>query len=272
MFKFLSFRQETVNEFHIPADADDTFVNIGLGGLLEKSKHKTSYSKWQQDNPDIVIPIKAGTDYSYQPFGTNIDTSLIDPRSYFYLRNFLYEKQNHSAKVALPTTWMVSFSDNAKLVDKNVRMPFNLDNIDLTVSANVLYGITAATLSNWTLGSPQDWFDGQMYSDIVDMLIYELSHNFTNRPDLALTYYPSKFVFYWFTSRTLQLLNAASLTRKLPFPQMDDALSNLKSYLRSNFTDALLKEAIHDDSVAYYDDFLGGGDKDILGKDSHSCP
>jgi len=67
-----------VNEFHIPVDADDTFVNIGLGGLLEKSKYKTSYSKWQQDNPDIVIPIKAGTDYSYQPFGTNIDTSLID--------------------------------------------------------------------------------------------------------------------------------------------------------------------------------------------------
>ena len=31
-------RQEVVNEFHIPADADDTFVNIRLGGLLEKYK------------------------------------------------------------------------------------------------------------------------------------------------------------------------------------------------------------------------------------------
>ena len=157
---------------------------------------------------------------------------------------------------------MVSFSENAKLVDKKVRMPFNLNNVDLTVSANVLYGITAAALSNWTLGT----LDGQMYSDIVDMLIYELSHNFTNRPDLALTYYPSKFVFFWFTSRTLQLLKAASLSRKLPFSRMDDALYDLESYLRSNFTDALLKEAIHDESVAYYDDFLGGDDKDIFGK------
>jgi len=97
--------------------------------------------------------------------------------------------------------------------------------------------------------------DKHSYSDIVDILIYG--------PDLALTYYPSKLVFYWFTSHTLQLLKAVSLPRMIPFQQMDD---DLESHLRSNFTDALLKEAIHN-AVAYYDNFLGGGDKNIFGKD-----
>ena len=273
MILMLSLRQEAVNEFHIPADADDTFVNIGLGGLLETSKYKTSYSKWRQDNPNITIPLKAGTDYNYQPFGpqsTDINKGLVDPRSYFYLRNFLYERQNQSAySLSLPTTWMISFTENTKLVSDKIRMPFNINNIDLTVSANVLYGITAAALSNWTLGT--DWFNGDMYSDIVDMLIYETSHNFTNRPDLALTYYPSKFVFYWFTSRTSQLLKAASLVGKLPFYEMQNALNKLEPYLRNNLTNALLKEAVYDKSLAYYDDFLGGGDKDIFGKGIHSC-
>jgi len=273
MICMLSLRQEEVNEFHIPADADDTFVNIGLGGLLEKSKYETAYSKWQQDNPNIDIPIKAGTEYNYQPFGpqsTDINKGLVDPRSYFYLRNFLYERQNQSAySLSLPTTWMISFTENAKLGSDKIRMPFNLDNIDMTVSANVLYGLTAAALSNWTLDT--DWFDEGMYSDIVDMFIYEMSHNFTNRPDLALTYYPSKFVFYWFTSRTSQLLKAASLVRKLPFSAMQNALNKLEPYLRSNLTNALLKEAVYNKSLAYYDDFLGNGDKDIFGKYLHSC-
>ena len=98
-----------------------------------------------------------------------------------------------------------------------------------------------------------------------------MSHNFTNRLDLALTYYPSKFVFYWFTSCVSQLLKAASLVGKLPFYEMQNALNKLEPYSRNSLTNVLLKEAVYDKSLAYYDDFLGGGDKDIFGNDKHSC-
>jgi len=253
--------------FHIPADADDTFVNMGLGSLLQKYKyHDTVYSKWLQANPHISNPIKKLLQYSYQPFGYNLNNSIIDPRSYFYLRNFLYENEKlGNTDLKLPPTWMISFYKNILLVDKEVRMPFNLNNIDLTVSANVLYGITAAVLSN--MDNPDFWFDAEvqtLYQNIIDMITYELQSNLSSRPDLALTYYPSKYVFYWFTSRTLQLLKASD--QPLMYAIMEKASRDLESLLRGNFTDALIKSAVHDKSgLVFYDDFLGNGDKDLFG-------
>ena len=144
-------------------------------------------------------------------------------------------------------------------------MPFNLNNVDLTVSANVLYGLTAAVLSN--MDTPELWFDSDMqtlYQSIISMITYELQSNFSSRPDLALTYYPSKFVFYWFTSRTLQLLKSSD--GQLTYPVMKKASRDLEALLRGNFTNALIKSAVHDESgLAYYDEFLGDDDKDLFG-------
>ena len=260
-------RQEDVNEFHIPADADDTFVNIGLGSLLHKYKdHDTAYSKWLQANPHISTAIINLLNYSYQPFGDTFDNRIIDPRSYFYLRNFLYKSENlRINNLKLPATWMMSFNENVLLYDKQVRMPFNLNNVDLTVSANVLYGLTAAVLSD--LDNPELWFDADvqmLYQSIVDMIIYELQSNLSSRPDLALTYYPSKFVFYWIMSRTLQLLKSSD--RQIMYAVMEEASRDLETLLRSNFTDTLIKLAVHDEyGLAYYDEFLGDDDKDLFG-------
>lgn len=205
--------------------------------------------------------------YSYNPFGETLNNSIIDPRTYFYLRNYLYEKQNPwTVDLRLPVTWMIGFYENIALVDKKVRMPFNLNNIDLTVSANVLYGLTAAILSN--MDEPELWFNTEvqfLYWSITDMITYELRSNFSSRPDLALTYYPSKYVFYWFTSRTLQLLRSAD--GQLKYTVMQEASHKLESVLRNNLTDTLIKSAIHDTSgLAYYDDFLGDSDTDLFGK------
>ena len=49
------------------------------------------------------------------------------------------------------------------------------------------------------------------------MISYEMSHNFSNRRDLALTYYPSKFECYWFIARTVTLLRRYKATQPLPF-------------------------------------------------------
>ena len=228
--------------------------------------HDAAYSKWLQANPHISNAVAELLHYSYQPFGDTLDNSIIDPRSYFYLRNFLYKNENlGNTDLRLPSTWMINFYENVLLYDKEVRMPFNLNNIDLTVSANVLYGITAAVLSD--MDNPELWFDTDvqtLYQNTVDMIIYELQTNLSSRPDLALAYYPSKFVFYWFISRTLQLLKSSD--GQIMYSVMEKASCDLETSLRSNFTDTLIKSAIHDKyGLAYYDEFLGDGDKDLFG-------
>ena len=243
-------------------------MNIGLGGLLRKYKdHGTAYSKWLQGNPHISTAIAELLHYSYQPFGDIIDNYIVDPRSYFFLRDFLYENENlGNTELRLPFTWMFSFYENMLLYDTNVRMPFNVNSIDLTVGANVLYGITAAVLSD--IDNPELWFDIDvqiLYQSIVDMIIYEMQTNLSSRPELALHYYPSKIVFYWFTSRTLQLLKAQS-DGQIVYPIMEKTSRNLETLLRGNFTDTLIKLAVHDEyGLAYYDEFLGDDDKDLFG-------
>ena len=144
-------------------------------------------------------------------------------------------------------------------------MPTNVNNVDLTVLANVLYGLTAAVLSD--MDNPGSWFDTEvqtLYKDITDVIIYELQSNLSSRPDLALLYYPSKYVFYWFTSRILQLLKSSD--GQLKYTVMEKASNDLEALLRSNFTDTLIKSAIHDKTgLEYYDDFFGDGDTDPFG-------
>lgn len=54
----------------------------------------------------------------------------------------------------------------------------------------------------------------QIYHNTTTMIAYEVEHNFTARPDLALTYYPSKYECYWFIARSYALLRRAE---ELPF-------------------------------------------------------
>ena len=255
-------------DYHFPPDADDTFVNIGLGSLLHKYKgHNTAYSKWLQANPNISNAIFELLHYSYQPFGDTLDnSSIIDPRSYFYLRNFLYKNENLKINnLRLPAVWMSNFNENVLLYDKQIKMPFNLNSVDLTVSADILYGITAAVLSD--IDNPELWFDASVqtfYWNIVDMITYELQTNLSSRPDLALSNYSSKMIFYWYVSRTLQLLKSSD--GQTMYPVMEKASRDLETSLRNNFTDTLIKFVIHDTSgLAYCDEFLGNNDEDLFG-------
>ena len=42
------------------------------------------------------------------------------------------------------------YDDVRQVFDKGVALPFNVNNVDVTVAANVVYGITMATLTNIT--------------------------------------------------------------------------------------------------------------------------
>ena len=252
--------------FAIPADFDDTFVNIGFGALLANysSISKGPYEAWWTNNTNFTDAMKALKKYAYRPLSDNVDTSLIDPRTFLYMRDYLYLIQEKNMSAAFVPTWVQNLTEDRINFPKLYRMPFNVNNVDLTVSTNVVYGITAAVLAN--LSMPMQWFDSDLqmiYENTTDFIAWAIEGNFSARPDLALTYYPSVFNFYWFTARTLNLLASAD---HLPFPVMERVLLRLIDAVRNHTTDVLLKMATLEGDLAYFDDFLGDADKDLFGK------
>ena len=223
------FRVDAIGAFYIPADFDDTFVNIGFGSLLKnyQSVSQQPYLSWLSNNTNSVqSAVKALKEYSYKPFNSSSGNSYIDPRTYFYLRKFLQKSQG-TGQLSLVTTWIESLNESRANYYKKYRMPFNINNVDLTVSVNVLYGLTAAVLSD--MQDPNSWFDEEaqmIYLNTTSLVMYEISNNFSSRPDLALTYYPSVFNFYWFTSRILNLLNSYD---QLPYPVMQTVREMMRS-------------------------------------------
>lgn len=55
----------------------------------------------------------------------------------------------------------------------------------------------------------------QIYLNTSALIAHEIKTNLTNRKDLALTYYPSEYEFYWFVSRTFSKLQEHSRHQRL---------------------------------------------------------
>ena len=255
-----------MDAFRIPADFDDTFVNLGFGSLLANYAliSKGPFEAWQTNNTNFVQAVEAIKKYAYRPRSGNIDTDLIDPRTFFYMREYLFSMEENNQPGAFVVTWIQNLSEDRVDFNKSYVMPFNVNNVDLTVSANVIYGMTAAVLAN--MSNPSHWFDTEaqmIYENTTDLIAWSIERNFSSRPDLALAYYPSVFNFYWFTARTLNLLASVD---SLPFPVLKRAKARLAGALRNTTTQVLLKSAKFEDNMVYFDDFLGDADTDIFGK------
>ena len=265
-YNFLIFRDSYADAFHIPADFDDTFVNIGFGSLLKnyQSVSRQPYLSWLSNNSNSVqSAVKALKEYSYKPFNSSSGNSYIDPRTYFYARKFIQQFYGME-QLSLVTTWVESLNESRANYYKKYAMPFGINNVDLTVSVNVLYGLTAAVLSD--MQDPNSWFDEEVqmiYLNTTSLILYEISNNFSSRPDLALTYYPSVFNFYWFTSRILNLLNSYD---QLPYPVMQTVRERMRFTMYGVGTEFILKQATVQDQYIYFDDFLGVNDTNEFGK------
>ena len=219
------------------------------------------------NNTNITSTIAALKRYAYKPFSSSFDSNAIDPRTYLYLRKFLQQSKGNG-QLSLVTTWVESFNESRTDFYKEYRMPFNINNVDLTVSVNVLYGLTAAVLSN--MEDPKSWFDDEVqtiYLNTTSLVMYEISNNFSSRPDLALTYYPSVFNFYWFTSRVLNLLNSYD---QLPYPVMQTVKEYMTTTLHGVGTEDILRRATKQDQYVYFDDFLGVNDTNEFGMEKTS--
>jgi hypothetical protein len=163
--KLITTSESFEEAFEIPADFDDTYLNIGLGVQLKllQDKYPSIYPRWEQINSNMKKLIDLTLRYAYRPASENIDQSIIDPRTYFWIRDFIQD----NPQVILPTTWAQNITEVRKIAHLGVRMPFNLNNVDVTVSANVLYGITSAII--YDLMDFKDYFNQDMQVRIFSL-------------------------------------------------------------------------------------------------------
>ncbi len=225
------------------------------------------YQLWKDSNQNNTEALNSLKAYSYTPFSDNTTKNFIDTRTFFYLRDFLYEAQNSSSHAAFATTWVQNIEED-KITVYDYAMPFHTNNVDLTVSSNVLYGISSNLL---TKTNESDWFDSELqtiYENTTNLVTWFIERNFSSRPDLALTYYPSVYNFYWFTARSVNLLRSYSVKHGgLPYPVMERVTETLTKAMRGSATNDIVKKAVTDkDGLMYLDDFLGDNDRSILGE------
>ena len=58
------------------------------------------------NNSDVEHLIDVTTKYAYRPFDSDINKNTIDPRTYFWSRNFIQQAQTDKQPLSLITTWV----------------------------------------------------------------------------------------------------------------------------------------------------------------------
>ncbi|RNA27111.1 transmembrane [Brachionus plicatilis] len=279
---------EILDAFSIPPDFDDSYLNLGLGAALFrlKSKYPFAYQSWKQNNTDTQNLIKLTKKYSYRPFSADLNENSIDPRTYFYARGFIQQAYRENKSVSLISTWIQNLDEQRKLKQKCVSMPFNVNNVDVTVAANSIYGITSGAIFN--VNDFREYFLKNqelvpIYLNTSFFISWTISNNFTARPDLAQVYYPSTYNFLWYASRTLFLIE--SELKKfyyfnkigkyeeyfLDFEKLENILIEAKHFLQDTFETAvtrfLVNSSIQDGrNKTFFRDFIGLNDTNIFGK------
>ncbi|XP_067658557.1 uncharacterized protein [Haliotis asinina] len=268
MVRLMRSRDGYMSVFHVPPDFDDTFLNIGLGSVLKETSHTFPEVSdlWMSQNPNLTSVFDALKRYAYRPFSGDQRVNTIDSRSYVYLRKWLAQEKLAGNDIALVTTWIQDTDEVRTWFAKGVMMPFNVNNVDITVSANFMYAVTAGIISGVLEPSLLDDADIlHIYNDTTRMLAFQIKTNFSDRVDLALTYYPPVIEFYWFVARTYNKLQE-TLDRRgsLPHKGMEQVLKDFKHALRNYASPWILKQRKSESQsgmdTVYYDDFVGDGD------------
>jgi hypothetical protein len=206
--------------FDIPPDNDDTGLNLVLGTLLKQFYPDIYNNKWQPANSNYTFLYENIKYYSYRPFA-NLSTTApptnvsdkIDTRTFYVLQGFLNETMANAAaegvdpSLILVTTWILNqYEEKSKLVE----MPFHTNNVDVTVNANALLGLNSL-LQSLDQQAADELFDEEVRQIMVNttsLISWAIRSNIVNiRGDLALTYYPSIYCFYWFVARNAFFLN-----------------------------------------------------------------
>jgi hypothetical protein len=259
------------------SDFDDTAANIAIGSLLKirARDFPEAYHEWRRLNQEMHSFSRTLKHYLYRPFHSDPELNMIEPQSYYFLHPFLIEMQRNAQKsnrslkdYGLIVTWLWR-QDEAWQTNGERLIPWGVNNVDLSVVANVIYGISLSLVAN--LMESSDWFDADLrkiYVDNSQLLAYHLRNRRTLlRPDIGLKYYPSTHSHVYFLARTYALLSSVP---QHPFPEMAVVRDLLWEALRSTGTDFLLETSINEQNTAYWDGILGQKDTAWLGMQDYN--
>ncbi|WAR15542.1 hypothetical protein MAR_005647 [Mya arenaria] len=269
MERLLKTENGYLRAFQIPPDFDDTFVNLGLGSLLAEMKEEfpAAHAQWQSQNTNVTSVFDALKKYAYRPMSSDFNVNAIDARTYFYLRYFL-QKVPKDEDVILVPTWIQNPEELKSWEKRGVEMPLNTNNVDVTVAANSVFGMTTSVLNGVVDATMLDDPElRQIYWNTSNLIASMIQTNFSSRHDLALLYYPSAIEFYWFVARTYGEITRKERHAPLPHPILNDVKELLSEVLHDHMTSDLLNQAKNDSKGhVYYDDFVGDGDLDANNK------
>jgi hypothetical protein len=259
----------------IPSDNDDSSLNLTMGASLEQQAKSGSQKAWilwreANSNEKIANYLRLLLKHIYEASSTNHDKNMIDPRSYYFMRN---APQLDTAQYV--TTWIDSISDEEKLVTNKahtmpkVAMPFNVNNVDANVNANVLYALAKLSTQDGELSSALSNLTTQetaqlknLETSIADLLTWIGINNLAfDRPDVVTIYYPAKYNFIWFASKTDSYLRQKGSALPAHWQSIQ---SQLHAMLTNQGTATILKMAQHNDHLTFWDDFLGDADVNQL--------
>ncbi|KAL5014184.1 hypothetical protein ScPMuIL_008454 [Solemya velum] len=262
----LSMREMYLTVFQVPPDFDDTFVNIGIGSLLREMRSEFPESNlfWTQKNSNLTFIFSEMKRVAYRPLSSEESVNTIDTRTYFYIRKFLQNSISEKKDLALIPTWVQNLDDVRKYAGKGNDIPGNINNVDVTVAANVIFGITNGILTGLFDATLLDDADiQQLYLNTSTLIKYEIMKNLSSRQDLALTYYPAELEFYWFVSRTFTQLERRSRAGvSFPHPALKTVWLLFGEALLGHAYQVIVDKAIPDgNDKVYFDNFIGDGDR-----------
>jgi hypothetical protein len=250
--------------YRIPADFDDTGVNLGLTGMVHKMRGVFGNSThfWLEGNAKIKELFKEMKYLSYRPFDANsTDMNLIDPRSYFSLHEFLTERYAlNKTDIMLPPTWVWEYSKQQKYFPI-ITMPFQVNNFDFNVASNFLFGLTNIVLFHSDQQYIQEAFDDDMmimYKSTLDLLVWAIKNDrMRKRPDLSLLYYPSIFDFYWLVTRTFSTLKNFNFENHPNKDFFTEVVNELENVLKSEGTEQIMSRINTSSDGSYFQELLG---------------
>lgn len=228
-----------------------------------KEENPSLYNKWISHNENIPQLFNTFEKFAYSlqyEKGKDYNT-ILDPRSYYIFHSFFEKNQN----IKLPMTWLMNTKQDIERYPA-VAQPFNVNNIDLSVLCNFLFGVTSHTIhfNNFNLLNQHPILE-QMLLNASEIIKFGLENEIElNRPDLSLVYYPSVYDFYWFISRTSYLLRNSNIFSNIILQKVSN---NLYTCLMNQVTNNIIKLAQQDGQQYYWDDFLGDFPKKKLGED-----
>eukprot|EP01132_Coremiostelium_polycephalum_P010103 gene10103-12392_t len=262
--------------FHIPPDADDTGTNLALGNMLNElsTQFPEALQNWNQVNTNLSAVIDAYLTYAYRPFSTDFNEQSIDPRTYYAIHPFLEQWKSSGrdqSSLVLPCTWFSKITQQERTFPY-LQMPFNVNNLDLSVTVNSVFGIVSLLRQQLNQGKS---IDANFFTEDLQNMVVSTSYLIEwavnsevvyDRSDLALLYYPSIYDFSWFISRLLYFLEDFNLqygNNPATFPApLQTSLQVLRGLMEGNGTQQLLNRVQYDtsSSYVYWIDFLGDAD------------